>query len=104
MPAAKGQSDWVDEPGSDAAGIDQSRISAVVNALAHLETVRFVQYDGEIQPYTGLLRPRLTVEVMLGAAEPARVLKIGYPTRGDGFAATGLRPAGFLLSPPPGTP
>jgi hypothetical protein len=59
-----------------------------------------VQYDGEIQPYTGLYRPRLTVEVMLSSAEPTRVIRIGDPT-GDGhvFAAEGTSSSGpvFLL-------
>jgi hypothetical protein len=99
-PTAKGQSDWVDEPGSDPTGLDQSRISALMTAMAHLESLRFVQYDGEIQPFTGLHRPRLTIEVMLSAAEPLRVLKIGYPT-GDGhvMAAEGTSGSGpvFLL-------
>ena len=99
-PTPKGQPDWVDEPGSDATGIDQSRLTSLVKAVSQLEAVRFAQYDGEIQPYTGLHRPRLTVEVMLSAAEPSRVLKIGYPT-GDGFvfAAEGTSGSGpvFLL-------
>ena len=96
----KGQPDWVDEPGFDATGIDQSRVSALVKALSQLEAVRFVQYDGEIPPYTGLHRPRLTVEVMLSAVEPTRVLRIGYPTNeGHVFAAEGTSGTGpvFLL-------
>jgi Domain of unknown function (DUF4340) len=99
-PTAKGQSEWVDEPNSDASGLDQSRISALVKALSQLETTRFVQYDGAIEPYTGLHRPRLTAEVMLSAAEPTRVLRIGYPTNdGHVFAAEGTSGAGpvFLL-------
>lgn len=96
----RGQPDWVDEPNTDAAGIDQSRIGPLVQAIARLEAIRFVQYDGEIQPYTGLYRPRLTVEVMLSSAEPTRVLRIGDPT-GDGhvFAAEGTSSSGpvFLL-------
>jgi Domain of unknown function (DUF4340) len=99
--AAKGQPEWVDEPGSDAAGIDQSRISPLVKALSQLETPRFVQYDGEIPPATGLLRPRLTVEVELGSPAATRVIRIGYPTN-DGyvFAAEGTSSSGpvFLLT------
>ena len=95
----KGQPDWVDEPGSDAAGFDQSRMPALVKALSQLEAVRFVQYDGEIPPYTGLHRPRLTVEVMLSAAEPTRVLRIGYPTNeGHVFAAEGTSGSGTGVS------
>jgi hypothetical protein len=99
--AAKGQPEWVDEPGSDAAGIDQSRISPLVKALSQLETPRFLQYDGEIPPVTGLLRPRLTVEVELGSPAATRVIRIGYPTN-DGyvFAAEGTSSSGpvFLLT------
>jgi hypothetical protein len=99
--AAKGQLEWVNEPGSDAAGIDQSRIMHLVKALSQLETLRFVQYDGEIPPATGLLRPRLTVQVELGSPAAARVLRIGYPTN-DGyvFAAEGTASSGpvFLLT------
>jgi Domain of unknown function (DUF4340) len=97
---AKGQPDWVDEPGTDAAGLDQSRLATLVKAMSQLEAYRFVQYDGEIQPYTGLLHPRLTVEVVLSPPEPTRTLRIGAPT-GDGnvFAAEGTSSAGpvFLL-------
>jgi hypothetical protein len=97
---AKGQSDWVDEPGTDAAGLDQSRIGSLVKSMSQLETDRFAQYDGEIQPYTGLNRPRLIVEVVLGSGEPTRVLKIGSQTNdGNVFAAEGTSGAGpvFLL-------
>jgi Domain of unknown function (DUF4340) len=97
---ARGHADWVDEPGTNAAGLDQSRIGALVDAISQLEAIRFVQYEGEIQPYTGLYRPRLTVEVMLSSVEPPRVVKIGDPT-GDGhvFAAVGTSNSGpvFLL-------
>jgi hypothetical protein len=59
-----------------------------------------VQYDGEIPPYTGLHNPRLTVEVVLSAVEPTRILRIGYATNeGHVFAAEGTSGAGpvFLL-------
>jgi hypothetical protein len=99
--ATKGQTQWVDEPGSDAAGIDQSRITPLVKALSQLETLRFLQYDGEIPPATGLLRPRLTVEVEQDPPAATRVLRIGYPTN-DGYvlAAEGTSSSGpvFLLA------
>ena len=41
----QGQPEWVDEPGSDASGIDLSRATALVKALSHLETLRYVQYE-----------------------------------------------------------
>ena len=102
-PSPKGQPDWVDEPGFDATGIDQSRVAALVKALSHLEAIRFVQYDGEIPPYTGLHRARLTIEAVLSAVEPTRVLRIGYPTNeGHVFAAEGTSGSGpvFLLPAP----
>ena len=100
MVATKGQPDWIDEPGSDASGLDQSRIGTVVKAMSALQAIKFVQYDGPIEPSTGLIRPRLTAEVMLSGAEPLRTLRIGY-SRPDGhiFAAEGTSGSGpvFLL-------
>ncbi len=98
--AIKGQPEWIDEPGSDASGLDQSRIGTVVKAMSQLQAIKFVQYDGPIEASTGLLRPRLTAEVMLSGAEPVRTLRIGY-SRPDGhiFAAEGTSASGpvFLL-------
>jgi Domain of unknown function (DUF4340) len=101
--AAKGQPPWVDEPGADAAGVDISRASALVGAMAHLETVRYFQYDGPFDAVTGLARPRLVVEVELGGGEPPRVIRLGWPTQ-DGliFAAAGTGSSGpvFVLPGP----
>ena len=100
QPTTKGQLEWVDEPGTDAGGIDLSAASALAKALSHLETVRYAQYDGEIQPFTGLVHPRLTVAVKLGANEPDRILRIGYPAApGLIYAAEGTSPTGpvFVL-------
>ena len=97
-PAAKGQLEWVDEPGTDASGIDLSAAGALAKALSHLEAVRYAQYDGEIQPFTGLAHPRLTAAVKLGDNEPDRIIRIGHPAApgldlccpGDVSARTGL--------------
>jgi len=99
-PIAKGQPEWVDEPGSDAKGVDLSGAGALVQALSHLETIRYAQYSGDIPPLTGLTRPRLVVEVHLGPDAPPRVLRIGDPTsNGLVFAAEGLGRSGpvFVL-------
>ncbi len=48
VPSPKGQLEWVDEPGADAAGIDISGAGALVKALSHMETIRYLQYDGLI--------------------------------------------------------
>jgi hypothetical protein len=97
---AKGRSEWIDEPGTDAKGLDISSASALAKALSHLETIRFAQYAGDIPPLTGLNRPRLVVEVSLGADERPRVLRIGDSTEnGLVFAALGTEASGpvFLL-------
>jgi hypothetical protein len=99
-PEAKDRLAWVDEPGSDTAGLDLSRADAIATAMSRLETIRFVQYEGSILASTGLLRPRLVVEIDVGPKEPNRVLRIGY-SNADGtvFAATGTSESGpvFLL-------
>jgi hypothetical protein len=92
---AKGQSPWVDEPGFDAGGIDLSRASALVSAMANLETIRFFQYEGPIGKGLGLTRPRLVVQVELGAGAEPKVLRIGWSTEsGLVFAATGTADSG----------
>jgi hypothetical protein len=99
-PSAKGELEWVNEPGSDARGLDQSRAGPVIKAMTQLQTERFVQYDGALPAFTGLHRPRLTVEVFLDSTEPDRLLKIGYPaSEGHVFATVGNSGSGpvFLL-------
>ncbi len=94
-PESKDRPAWVDEPGSDTAGLDLSRADAIVTALSRLETTRFFQYRGRIPASTGLLRPRLVVEVDLGPNEPNRVLRIGYPNPDvTVIAATGTSDSG----------
>ncbi len=100
IPPPKGQLEWVDEPGSDARGIDLSGIPSLIKDLSHLETIHYVQYDGEIPAYTGLTRPRLVVRVKLGSDEPDRIVRVGYLTNSAFvFAAEGTNPSGpvFLL-------
>jgi hypothetical protein len=103
-PQARGQVEWVPEPGSDAEGIDLSRIGSLVSTMSQLQTLRFIQYDGEIPADTGLSHPRLKVEVTLGAKDPIQVLRIGNNADdGNVCAATGTGPSGpaFLLPGPP---
>ena len=93
-------STWIPEPGGVAPGLDPSRVEALVASLSALTTPRFLQYEGPIPPETGLLAPRLTIEVGLrGIEEPAR-LRIGRPAGpGAVIAALGTADAGavFLL-------
>jgi hypothetical protein len=94
----------VPEPGSDAEGLDLSRIGSLVSTLSNLQTPRFIQYEGEIPMETGLPYPRLKVEVSLGAKDPPQVLRIGQNAdSGNVCAATGSGSSGpaFLLPGPP---
>jgi hypothetical protein len=90
----KGQPEWVDEPNSDASGVDLSLTSALVGQMAQLQTTRFTQYEGPIPSYTGLLRPKLVAEVSLGQGETPRVLRIGDTLSGMVFAAEGTARSG----------
>ena len=62
--------------------------------MAQLQTTRFTQYEGPIPSYTGLLRPRLVVEVSLGQEETPRVLRIGDTISEMVFAAEGTARSG----------
>jgi hypothetical protein len=90
----KGQPEWVDEPGSDARGIDLSMTGALVDAMAQLQTPRYTQNEGPIPAYTGLMRPRLVVDVSLGREEPPRILRIGDTIGEMIFAAEGTISSG----------
>ena len=104
MPSKRGEVEWVAEVGSEADGLDLSRIGSLVGTMSHLQTNRFIQYDGELPIATGLLHPRFRVEVSLAGKEPTQVLRIGVPTdEGNVCAATGTGDSGpaFLLPAPP---
>jgi len=90
----KGQPEWVDEPNSDARGVDFSLTGALVNGMAQLQTSRFTQYEGPIPSYTGLLRPKLVVEVSLGQEESPRTLRIGDTFHEMVFASEGTARSG----------
>ncbi len=100
-PTTKGGVEWVGVPGSDSGGIDLASVTALAKALSHLETVQYWQYDGEIQAYTGLVHPRLTVTVKFGANEADRVIRIGYGA-GPGllYAAEGTSLTGPVFELP----
>jgi hypothetical protein len=103
-PQTRGQVEWVPEPGSDAEGLDLSRIGSLVATMSQLQTTRFIQYDGELPVQAGLAHPRLKVEVTLGPKDPVRVLRIGNnASEGDVCAAPGTDSSGpaFFL---PGAP
>jgi hypothetical protein len=67
---------------------------ALVNGLSQLQTLRFSQYEGPIPSYTGLLRPKLVVEVSLRQEGPPRVLRIGDTFGELIFAAEGTAHSG----------
>ncbi len=56
-PQARGQVEWVPEPGSDVEGLDLSRIGSLVTTMSQLQTTRFIQYEGDLPPPTGLRAP-----------------------------------------------
>ena len=102
--STRGQVEWVPEPGSEADGIDLSRIGALVGTMSQLETTRFIQYGGDLPIAAGLTHPRFSVEVSLGGKEPNQVLRIGVPTDvGNVCGAVGKGDSGpvFLLPAPP---
>ena len=82
-------------------GIDLSGVTALATALSHLETIRYAQYDGEIQPFTGLTRPRLTIEVKLGPDAPplACCASAIRPVDGLSLRGRGRTPSGPGVSP-----
>ena len=99
-PQTRGQVEWVPEPGSDAEGIDLSRIGSLVATMSQLETLRFIQYDGELPADTGLAHPRLKVEVTLGPKDPTQVLRIGNNADdGDRLRGHGHRLLGAGVPP-----
>jgi hypothetical protein len=104
QPATKGGLEWVGEPGTDSSGIDLSAAGALAKALSHLEAVRYIQYEGDIEPYTGLVHPRLTAAVKLGDNEPDRIIRIGHPAApGLIYAAEGTSPRGAVFLLPAGS-
>ncbi len=104
LPTARGQVEWGPEPGSEADGLDLSRISSLVGTMSKLETTRFLQYDGDLPIAAGLRYPRFRIEVSLGGKEPDQVLRIGVPTD-DGNVCGAIGDGGsgpaFLLPAPP---
>jgi hypothetical protein len=103
-PPPPGQVEWVTDPGTEAEGLDLSRISALVTTLGQLQTTRYFQYEGQYPAASGLPWPRLIIEVALASGSPNVVLRIGSPTSdGQICAATGTGDAGlgFFLPAPP---
>jgi hypothetical protein len=101
---ARGEVRWMPDPGTEAPGIDLSRISALVASLAQLQTTRYFQYQGRYPSASGLRWPRLTVEVQLGPKGPNHFLRIGYTVEnGQVCAAIGTADdgPGFFLPAPP---
>src|SRR5262249_9896436 len=81
-----------------------SSATALVKALSHLETIRFLQYSGDIPPFTGLTRPRLVVEVDLGPETAPRIVRIGDSTStGLVYAAEGSAQSGSVFFLPAGS-
>ncbi len=100
----RGQVEWVPETGTEADGIDLSRISDLVRMMSQLRTTRFLQYDGELPIAARLSHPRFRVEIGLGSKDPHQILRIGVAADNTNVCATvGADDAGpvFLLHAPP---
>jgi hypothetical protein len=90
-----GPTDWTAEPGMDLKGIDLSRFSDLVKQLSQLHTTRYYQYEGPIPAGTGLLQPRLVLELFPADGKPPHVLRLGASLReGQSFAASGTSSSG----------
>jgi hypothetical protein len=101
---AKGQVEWLPDPGTEVDGLDLSRIGALVGTISQLQTHRYFQYIGPYPAASGLPWPRLVVEIQLAPKGPNAVLRIGN-TAGDGqvcaAAGTASSGPGFFLPAPP---
>jgi hypothetical protein len=98
-----GPADWSPLPGTKVRGLDLSRFDDLVQQMAQLRTTRYYQYGGPIPPGTGLLDPRLVIELGTGEGKHAQVLRLGETLRdGLAFAATGTGVSGpvFFLPAP----
>ncbi len=79
---------------------DPSKLKSLINALSRLMTFRYSQYDGPIDPATGLLPPRLAITLTM-AGGLTRTLSIGGRTA-DGylFATTETLAGGSVFQLP----
>jgi hypothetical protein len=78
---------WVAEDNAAASGFDASRLPVLVQALANLNTPRFLQYAGPIPAVTGLNDPPLSIEVHLASGGP-NILRIGRSVDQQTYATT----------------
>jgi hypothetical protein len=94
---------WQPEPGYDPSGFDPSRVGAIVTSLSDLKTPRFFQYRGAIPSASGLLSPRLTLQVWTDGAPAPKELKVGAPL-GDSqaYATTSPGAEGAVFALPTG--
>ena len=65
-------------------------IESMLEELSHLETPRYLQYSGAIPESTGLLKPRLTIQLFVQAGPRLQniLLKIGEPLGEELLLAT----------------
>jgi hypothetical protein len=98
-PSRGDPSDWSPEPGTDPRGIDLSRFNELLTQLSELRATRFLQYGGSIPSWTGLLEPRLLIEVFPVNGTPVQRLRIGSGRGPLVLATTGQGGTGpvFLL-------
>jgi hypothetical protein len=75
-----GSRKWAPEPGQTELAFEPSSVASIVKAASNLSTLRFLQYDGDFPPGTGLDPARLVVRFELENGS-SRVLRLGL---GDG--------------------
>ena len=70
--------------------IPSESIEAMLEELSHLQTVRYLQYKGPIPESSGLLKPKLTIQLYVQSRTRLRniVLKVGGPTGEASLLAT----------------
>jgi hypothetical protein len=78
-PAGKGFR-WVPESGQDVKKFDLSRLSTLIDTMSKLTAPKFIQYQGTIPEESGLIEPRLKIEVELADGKGKRVLRLGHST------------------------
>ncbi len=93
---------WHSEFGQDTTGFDVSKINALIEQLAKLQTDHFVQYYGLFTEAYGLTPPRVSVEFQFDG-QSKKVLRVGNQSEsGPLYATTENSNAGtvFTLSGP----
>lgn len=81
--------------------ITSEQVEALVNLLAQVPALRYLQYNGPFPESAGLAEPRATIRLSLEGESEPRLLRLGAPgTAGTRQATTSPRAEGPLLLVP----